>query len=141
MVLERLFGGAKKTARKAERDVKRGKEYADRVYDREVGGAVEAHKRGASAVGERFGRANKAAGEAAARSFGFSEDSEFASGFSDDGIDIVGERSSSDSIDLLGDSGGGSMDMPDSFGGTGGDNTPGIPDMMGDRNRDDDRLW
>lgn len=84
-----LFGKAKKTVKKGSRDVKRAEEYASTVYDREIKGGMEAHRRGADAVGERFGRANAAVGDYAERSFGFSEDSEFASGMMGDGVDLA----------------------------------------------------
>lgn len=147
MGIRDLFGKAKSTAKKTKRGAKRAEEKAEQLYDQEVRAGVEAHKRGSRAVGERFGRANKAAGEYASDTFGFSEDSDFASGMAGGEIDLGVGGGSADMPDALG--GGGSRQMPDALSGTptgfdmNGDNTPDVPDSFSEPMDFDngDDLW
>lgn len=128
MALRDLFGSAKKTARKAERDLERGKEYGQKVYDRDVRGAMEAHQRGSSEVAERFGRANKRTAEFAERSFGFDEDTEFQVPAGDSGGDSMGM--------------GADIGIDPTQGGDASDTVPGVPDVMGQSDEDDRMdLW
>lgn len=140
-----LFGTAKTTAKKAGKDVRRAERKASDIYQSGVDKydrGVKAHKRGSSEVAERFGRANREAGEYAERAFGFGEDSGSGGGFGDGGSPDV-------AIDS-GD-GGGRWENDPSFPFGGGDDGPdrtvlgasdfgGVPDPMGD-NDDTDRFW